>query len=164
MTDVEICRASIDGTLDLELHAVSRNRKVADRARDTEAGSAPRARAIGRASRKLPLSDGTEVRADTGRLGPLGRTPLGAAAHGTASVTVSERRSGARCQRARRPTSSTSNPVEGEVMTPRSGGDSRAPILESRAVAVQSSCLERDGMHVRARHLVPRGDPLIARA
>jgi hypothetical protein len=56
MIDVEIRRASIHGKLDLELHAVSRNRKIADRTRDTDAGSAPRV--IGRASRKLPLSDG----------------------------------------------------------------------------------------------------------
>lgn len=54
--DVEMRSASIDGKLDLELHPVSRNRKVTDRTRDTDAGSSPRV--IGRASRKLPLSDG----------------------------------------------------------------------------------------------------------
>jgi hypothetical protein len=100
--DVEIRNASTDGKLHLELHPVSRHRKVTDRTRDTDAGPAPRT--IGRASRKLPLSDGTasaltqhDLVHFAGHLSARTRTTW----HG---VTLSERRSRARCQRIRRPT------------------------------------------------------------
>src|SRR5688572_258989 len=102
MIDVEIRRASIDGKLDLELHAVSRNRKVADRTRDPDAGSAPRA--IGRASRKLPLSDGIADALTQADLVHLVGTLSARTRTTSQRVTLSERRSRARCQRARRPT------------------------------------------------------------
>jgi hypothetical protein len=100
MIDGETRSASTAGKLDLELHPVSRNRKVTDRTRDTDAGSSPRV--IGRASRKLPLADGIAGALteggfvhSSGHLSARTRTTW-------RGVTLSERRSRARCQRARR--------------------------------------------------------------
>jgi hypothetical protein len=121
--DIEMGGVLADGKMDLELHAVARNRKVTDRTRRPDAGSSPRA--IGRARRKPSLSDGIAGTLTEDGFVHLGRTPFGADAHEVARRHAVGNEILSQMPGGTTPGATTRNPVEGTGTISRLPGDSR---------------------------------------
>ena len=115
--DVELRSVSIDGKLELELHAVSPNGKIANRARGTDSGP-PQVRSGGRVG-SLPSCIALRARAQR-TASFIFMTPFGTGTHEMARHHAVGRRFPSHMPEGTTPDASTKNPVEGKVMIPRS--------------------------------------------
>jgi len=133
MIDGETRSASTAGKVDLELHPVSRNRKVTDRTRDTDGRVLP---TCDREGESEASPRGWHCgRADRGRLRPFVRTPFGADAHDVARRHAVGKEIPSQMPEGTTPGASTRNPMEGKLIIPRG---SPMPGLRSSHVGQQS--------------------------